>query len=254
MFKMKYFQKEMDRKLRCDVLVSSYLDKRGLQTYLKHCRWRIKHSMSHSGWTKDRICDLSVLYLYNSLPPSKNSKNKGQEHHHQPSYHGVQWELEGLVWGMMARMIHPLTRELDTVYSPFNTKFWLCDWRLYELTCYFDLECLGAQSIDAVFSRTHICAFVQALYRLAIGQLGVKSIGGLQQTRGFQIHVRAVKCPPNGLDWWIGPDVATQLQGLLVFYSNFLWPGKLWGIWREGDRTAVTHKWALLIIVKWEQR
>lgn len=39
-----------------------------------------------------------VCYLYNSLPPSNNSKNHGQEHHHQPSNHGVQRELEGLVY------------------------------------------------------------------------------------------------------------------------------------------------------------
>lgn len=42
--------------------------------------------------------DCVVRYLHDSLPSSDNSQKYSQEHHHQPSYHGEQWKLEGLLY------------------------------------------------------------------------------------------------------------------------------------------------------------
>lgn len=142
--------------------------------------------------------------------------------------------------------------------GPFGTKFWLYKRRLCELTCYCDMKCLGVPSIGGMSRWTLIRAFVQAFYHFAVGQPGVKPIGGFQQTHGFQIHFCAIKLPWNGLDRWVGPDVTPQHQLCIYFYCNFLWPRKLraiWGRWGRDhrDHTAVTHNCLVLISTKWDQ-
>lgn len=46
-------------------------------------------------------CECVGRYLRDPLPSSDDRQKYSQEDHHQPRYHGEQWELEGLVykWG-----------------------------------------------------------------------------------------------------------------------------------------------------------
>lgn len=80
MFKIKYFQKEMDRKLRCDVLmVSSYLDKRRLQNLFKALSEENK-VFDESLWAGQRqhLCfECAVPLQFSATEPKQQEQGSG---------------------------------------------------------------------------------------------------------------------------------------------------------------------------------
>lgn len=90
----------MDRNPSGGVLISSYQVKQGTEDLFE--------ALSEENKALDESLRVSqgqplcfecvVGYLHDSVPSSNNSQNCSQEHHHQPSYHGEQWKLEGLIY------------------------------------------------------------------------------------------------------------------------------------------------------------